>query len=49
MLVVPADFVMARQTLRGLAVRAERTTDADVAAARSERAVTVPTALRPSR
>ena len=33
-LIVPADFIMARQMLRGVAVRAERTSDADVAVAR---------------
>ncbi len=32
--IVPADFVMSRQMLRGVKARAERTTAADVAAAR---------------
>jgi hypothetical protein len=39
LLVVPADFVMARQMLRGIARRAERTTAADVEAAGAGRAV----------
>jgi hypothetical protein len=36
--IVPADFVMARQMLRGVAARAERTTAREVAAARADRA-----------
>lgn len=48
-LIIPADVVMARQMLRGVAVRAERTTDADVAAVRSARAVTTPGSPRSSR